>query len=867
MKYFCKSKSVDTVRIASFSNAGSRIVVGSTDGIIRLLRTPSREEIARGLQFYTYQPYVYFLEDHEGYVNCLHFSQDGSELATAAWDGTVRLWKFDDLVNAWVSRPFSSLQVRPEMSRKGRKVTMVSFARNDQMVLAAVNELNSVLVFAKESGELLRELKYHTLDIQVLSVHPINDRIIMTASYDGSVAVWDIDTGRRLFEQRTTCKFLDGAFSPSGDYFALTDDLGRISLFAHGISEDTYAMAPDVQLLLSDWMDPVFDENRVPIDPIAQRPGHLLPPRLTCGLERNPNPIVTRESFYPTAFDTDVPWMGSEAQKRQEATLRKQLASENAFFARELASCPPGIAPKHSRSRKKRIIYGSDVEEEPAVEGEIIPGAQFREETEEANAPIDVEEVDEGRRSSRGGSSRQLSAWLEAGEEEEVYDPSAERRVRNRSANRSREKANETNGPSEWLSIDDRRYSPYLPQLYDIVAYFPEGHRMFLEKETRSLFKQNLPHYVTSTSRRTSAHVIAQIIDMQFYVVDERPWCQLTMVPVDETVLLGAEEDKETIRMDREPSEERFTVSYYDLAETPDFIILACRFQWSLNQEYSTGQLVRVLYGHEESYNGKVVHVGPRRRSAWQAYTVEWLTLEDPPEQCSPWELEPFEEEKGNRVQPYHCQEAIPTTVLRVLTEGFKHIQENKHAAFLIDPVDDSQFPEYLAVVPYPMYLGLMQSRLENGFYRRLESFLWDAQLITTNALIFNEPDSDIVKDATAVYQMIEALVRRAQRPMRNSALRSSLGPTVLVTPAAPIRTTPRANHLHSPPSPNSTQRSSSKRVRVLDSSSESEDENTAPSSSRRRTSRRRISHADDSEPEEPEAASSSLRRSGRHRN
>jgi hypothetical protein len=205
---------------------------------------------------------------------------------------------------------------------------MVSFACSDQLVLAAVNEVFSILVFAKESGELLRELKYHTLDIQIVACHPANDKIIMSASYDGSVAVWNVESGRRLFGHRTNCKFLDGAFSPSGDYFALTDDLGRISLFAYGVSADTYSLAPDVQLLFSDWMDAVFDENRVPIDPIAQRPSHMIPPRLTYGLERNPNAIATRESFYQTAFESKEPWLGSEAQKKQEGLLR-QLPSGN----------------------------------------------------------------------------------------------------------------------------------------------------------------------------------------------------------------------------------------------------------------------------------------------------------------------------------------------------------------------------------------------------------------------------------------------------------------------------------------------------------------------------------------------------------
>jgi len=147
MRYFCKTLARESIRLASFSNSGTRIVTGATDGIIRLLHTPTRDEIARGDSFpILYQPYVWFLDEHEGYVNCVHFSKDGRELLTAGWDGQVRLWVYSGPAHAWVSRSFSSVGVAPQMGRRGRKVTMVSFACDDQLIVFAVNELFAILV-------------------------------------------------------------------------------------------------------------------------------------------------------------------------------------------------------------------------------------------------------------------------------------------------------------------------------------------------------------------------------------------------------------------------------------------------------------------------------------------------------------------------------------------------------------------------------------------------------------------------------------------------------------------------------------------------------------------------------------------------
>lgn len=358
------------------------------------------------------------------------------------------------------------------------------------------------------------------------------------------------------------------------------------------------------------------------------------------------------------------------------------------------------------------------------------------------------------------------------------------------------------------------------------MAYFPEGHRTFLSKEERRLFHADLPVYLSEGASRRSqqSHVLAQVVEVQFCVNEDvgRPWCEMTLVPLDEASYLSSSDESIAGELRADPlSSDRFTLRYYDMADIPDFLILACRYTWSLDQDYHTGQLVRVIYGHEETYSGRITRVGPRRRSAWQCYTVQWLTLDDPPEDCSPWELEPVVDdlERDQTFTPYRCHEALPESTLRVLLDGLRNIMTHRRAQYLVEPVDYRMFPDYLLTVPYPMHLDLMRSRLENGFYRRLEAFLWDAQLITTNTLVYNEPDSDIVRDAAAVYQMIEALVRRAQRPSRHAAVIASARQDAIPTPLSP----PTSRHQAQAVSASSPPHSSRKRARLVESS-DSED-------------------------------------------
>lgn len=198
MKYYCKTLARDTIRLASFSPSGKRIITGATDGVIRLLHTPSREDVLNGLPFPTLQPYVYYLEEHEGYVNSLHFSLDGTEFLTGSWDGTVRLWNYSN--GSWTGTVYDTISPSEKASfPKGKKVTMVSFANKDQLIVAAINHSFSIIVFEKESRRLIQAHKFHTSDIQILTCHPIHDHIILSASYDGRVALWNTRSGKQIF--------------------------------------------------------------------------------------------------------------------------------------------------------------------------------------------------------------------------------------------------------------------------------------------------------------------------------------------------------------------------------------------------------------------------------------------------------------------------------------------------------------------------------------------------------------------------------------------------------------------------------------------------------------------------------------------
>lgn len=141
---------------------------------------------------------------------------------------------------------------------------------------------------------------------------------------------------------------------------------------------------------------------------------------------------------------------------------------------------------------------------------------------------------------------------------------------------------------------------------------------MFLEAEGRPEFRQSLPW---DTQKRLPAVVAAQIAGMSFFSLDQHACCTLDLALLSEDAPSETVSSQET-HLDDLP---HIQVTFYDADCVPDFVILACRYDWAMLHAYKVGDVVRVLYGNEESYSGKIVATsGSRRRSPWQCYTIEW---------------------------------------------------------------------------------------------------------------------------------------------------------------------------------------------------------------------------------------------------
>lgn len=835
-KYHCKSLARDEIRCASFSPAGLRFITGATDGIVRLVSVPEVSLIKSSAPPTLAMPYMLYLEDHEGYVNSVHWSTCGTRFVTSAWDGCVREWNCDaedttdSVSKLWKSEAFSTTSVlgdsRDEVvPGRPRKVTIVTYCNGDQNILCAVNQSFELILFDRGRVKPTRVLRYHEADVFILTTNPVDDRIVLSAGCDGKAAIWFSPTGERLFDfQLDNTRFLDGGFSQDGSKFALVDDMGRVSIFGCGASVEAFANAPPSQFFPTDWNELIFDSQRLAVDAITQRPPHLAPRDSIVSIEKTTWDF-TPDLNYALQLSLEVDEMLSQRQKQ---VFNRQLRNETRLFKRELELTLPGSLPKHSRSRRRRLLYGSDVEDEM-----VAPLLANPDQNETATAPVEsadedfqmasgsetdadlsVNSSDEEQETTptgpynlrqrtlalprhparRQGQRRLTTAELT--EDDQLYRPDVALRITTRrrpiieesseeeedeedhfvttasrtSSSSSRRRPASTTPSisrviSPWLTHKDRHIFPYLPQIHDVVVYFPEGHRMFLKKERRPQFQDCLPWEVKPDLGNV---VFGQVMSLNF-IPGEPTWCLLELMLLDDISAREGLPPPTHI-----PSSARkIQISFYDMTNQPDFIIPYCRYAWSVRriQRYAPGEIVRVVFGKDESYEARVKRIKvPSERipeRPWQCYVVEWLTLEDEPESLSPWELETIFEEDAPDRQPYQCQEFVDSDVARLIDEGLQKLLYDARAALFKKPVDLRSFPDYLETVAYPMDITTIHQRLLRGYYRRVDALEWETRLIYENAYAYNLPDSDVVKDAEYVMNEILRLVKRAQRGTR----------------------------------------------------------------------------------------------------
>jgi WD40 repeat protein len=151
---------------------------------------------------------------HDLQIWCMAFSPDGSRLATASIDGTVRVWAWDPTRLGPEQKPQLTLNVRID-----GYCNRVAFSP-DGAHLATGGEGSLVNIWDAKTGAVLRTLSGHTGDVFAVAFSR-DGRWLATAGEDTTVRIWDTASWKLLHTLRGhTGLVMSLAFSPDSQRLA-----------------------------------------------------------------------------------------------------------------------------------------------------------------------------------------------------------------------------------------------------------------------------------------------------------------------------------------------------------------------------------------------------------------------------------------------------------------------------------------------------------------------------------------------------------------------------------------------------------------------------------------------------------------------
>jgi WD40 repeat protein len=314
----------------------------------------------------------------------------------------------------------------------------------------------------------------------------------------------------------------------------------------------------------------------------------------------------------------------------------------------------------------------------------------------------------------------------------------------------------------EWLTEVKPRRTPYFPQVGDDVIYFRKGHELYVEAVLRQKLYTINSRPQPLNRKTVKDQQLVKVLDIEYEIRSPR-LVKLKLACLDEQT--------------NQQTGDTFVLKYHDMPDVIDFLVLHQYYENSIKRRWQVQDRFRAIVD-DRWWFGRIASIeNDSTEDQFQMYKILWDSGEE--ELMSPWDIESLDNRSqssmdGQEVFSEELQQLMYISdevswdgmdtdyQCDRLIHGLEKIMETSWAEFFNAPVDLNEYPDYATMIAYPIDLNTIKERLNNRFYRSIDSVRFDVKFIQNNAQLYNLPHSMITRNARLVTSLCLQFIDRS---------------------------------------------------------------------------------------------------------